>query len=148
MLILACLTISKAQSLQDGFYISTKCKTASSVKRVNLLNVKQNFCLLLQPFQPLTEIVDVSKITYASNVIFFDITISQKVADQIFEIHKNIKNGNVAVVVADELMFVIPPEVIPSSRRIVRIASTSATATAVHEKLTARMTEIKNTPHN
>src|SRR5689334_7126180 len=78
ILLLVSSLVCKAQTLQDGFYITTDCSTGNGVKRINLLNLKQTLCLVQQPFQPLSELIDVSKVSYASNVTFFDVTLSEK----------------------------------------------------------------------
>jgi hypothetical protein len=91
------------QKLSDGFYMTVNCSLSSRVSRQNRLNHQDKVCLVQQPFLSTKEIISVSKIVEADNLVFFDIVLTKRAVDFINSLNTNVPNEGIALVIDDEV---------------------------------------------
>jgi hypothetical protein len=91
------------QKLSDGFYMTVNCSLSSRVSRQNRLNHQDKVCLVQQPFLSTKEIISVSKIVEADNLVFFDIILTKRAVDLINSLNTNVPNEGIALVIDDEV---------------------------------------------
>jgi hypothetical protein len=132
--------------LSDGFYLTVDCDVRPEISRKSILDSRRVLCLAQQPFLSMREVDDVSSVINADRAYYFDINISKKGADKLRKIKASLKNATIALIVNNEMVFIIEDKMTIQHILRILVFSSAEDLAAVREQIIKHAALAKASP--